>query len=513
MAITQSPTLLHMKSQRYARVALTTATIGIGTYGYDHTHDDVLSRGTRALYTLTYVGIRYARADYQNQLAVEAIHEDCAERILHMLTKNKGLFIKIGQAIANQGPLFPVAYQKRFARLYDNAPQDSWRDIKAMLDREYGGNPWGFKIVGDVVALASIAQVYRGILDLGEEVAVKVQHPYIANQIVVDLWVYRTISKFYGFVFDFPFLMFTKYISSQISQETNFENEAKNGQRLMSAFANDGLAAEVYVPKVYSSVSTLRVLVSEWIDGLLLTDTEEVAKNFLASKLLNTFLNVFGRQIFNYGFVHADPHPGNLKVRRLESGKQQLVILDHGLYTDIPSKFRKEYQRLWLDIFIANSDDMQDIANNWGLNSLELIALVILLKPTYLVLKPPEQQIEDDRTIQTLLGEFLQDELKFPLQLIFLTRTQRMMQNMNQQYGLPVNRMNILTRCSIQNSDLTWGQNLFISTALWFSDMMFLVVRFKQWVVGDLLGKPSWGIEDYLELFMKNTAKSHGITI
>lgn len=499
--------------RQWPKVATAAAVLGTGVYVYDTTHYSVVSRAARAVTTLGYVAWQYSRCDYDDTKAMEVVHDHCAELLLQMLRKNKGLFIKIGQAIANQGPLFPIAYQKRFAQLYDDAPVDDWKEIEAMLNRVYGGTQWGFTIDGDAVALASIAQVYRGRLDTGEAVAVKVQHPLIKYQIKADLWVYQTMSKVYGWVFGLPFSMFTKYISLQMIEETNFNQEAANGNRLMTALNQDGFENKVHVPKIYLEVSNREVLVAEWIDGTSLTDTEKISANYNVRDVLHTFLDVFGRQIFRYGFVHCDPHPGNLMMRRTPNGQQQLVILDHGLYVTLPRDFEQQYCHLWQYMFTQDTAHIEKIAQLWGIDSVELFALLMQLKPTYVTTKPPlaQDELKDDRDIQTLLGQFLKDELKFPLQLIFLTRTMRMMQNMNKQYGLPVNRINVLTRSAVAGADLGWSERLRISVALWVSDMVFLFVRLKQWLLGDLWGRPSLGIEDYMELFIKNTAKQHGI--
>ncbi|CAN3373015.1 hypothetical protein DIURU_002905 [Diutina rugosa] len=499
--------------RQWPKVATATVALGAGVYAYDRTHYSVVSRAVRAMWTLSFVAYKYTRCNYADMKEMEQVHEQCAESLLQMLQKNKGLFIKIGQAIANQGPLFPMAYQKRFAQLYDAAPADDWKEIEAMLNRVYGTSNWGFTIDSDAVASASIAQVYKGHLPTGEAVAVKVQHPSIEYQLHADLWVYQNISKVYSWVFGLPFSMFTKYISSQMVQETDFGREAANGERLLAALIADGFNNRVHVPKVYPQVSKKQVLVTEWIDGTSLTETEKISANFNTHDVLHTFLDVFGRQIFRYGFVHCDPHPGNLMVRRTKWGQQQLVILDHGLYIDLPRDFEQQYSRLWQYMFTQDTTHLKEIAQSWGIDSVDIFASLVSLKPTYMTSNPPPKatQLDDDRDIQTLLGQFLKDESKFPLQLIFLTRTMRMMQNMNKQYGSPVNRINVLTRSAVAGANLGWSQRLRVSFALWVSDIVFLFVRFKQWLLGDLWGRPSLGIEDYMELFIKNTAKQHGI--
>lgn len=202
-----------------------------------------------------------------------------------------------------------------------------------------------------------------------------------------------------------------------------------------------------------------------------------------------------------------------MKVRRF-NGRQQLVILDHGLYTDIPPKFGAEYRRLWEKMFVQDVPGIKEIGREWGIESVELFASIISLRPTHIQSKAPRDgTITDDRTVPNLLGEFLEDQLKFPRELLFLTRTQRMMQNMNKQYGLPVNRINVLTKCAIRKSDLSQVTRFRLEISLLVLELMFVAVRMKQWLVGDLWGKKSLGLEDYLEVFMKNTARQVGVEI
>lgn len=501
-------------NSRYGIIVKTSAIVlGVGgsIYVLDrYFYSSLLTRSIRALYVLTWIAYAYTRPqqDY-NQL-----HEIAAESLLNLLMTNKGLYIKIGQAIANQGSLFPPAYQKRFARLYDDAPIEPWSQVDKTLKKNLGPNyeqDHFISIDHNPIASASIAQVHKGILKNGQPVALKVQHHYIEKQLVVDLFIYRLMSRVYEKVFDLPMSFFTSYISKQLSTETDFINEMKNSEKLFELMQNES-DLDIYIPQVFSQFTTKQILIAEWIDGVSLVDKQLlIDSGFDVNSMITKYLQLLGRQTFKYGFVHADPHPGNLKIR-FKNNRQQLVLLDHGLYVTLDPKFKKEYAELWEYIFLLNNKGIETIARDWGINSVDLFASSVLLRPVNI-----NGKIDEDRDISRFLKDFLSDESKFPLQLLFLGRNMRMMQNLNQSYGSPVNRINILTKelvnslLYMKQTPFQYLQLLLIKVNLFFSSIFFNLVRFRQILLGDRYGGKGVGAEDYFEVYMKNTAKAMGV--
>lgn len=481
----------------------------------EYYYASLLQRSVRSVYVLTWIAYQYSRntAAYDT---IDDLHEEAAQRFFDMLVKNKGLYIKQGQAIANQGSVFPVAFQKRFLELYDSAPTDLWQLIDKILRKQYGKN-YEHEIFDyfehNPVASALIAQVHRARLKKEQqEVAVKVQHPYIQRQVPTDLMVYQGMSWVYAQIFDLPLSFFTKYVSEQLEKETDFVMECANGKMLAQAIASDPEMAglNVYVPRNFELYSGKQVLVTEWIDGVSLTDRKKLEDAKLSlSRVMTQYITVFGRQIFDYGFVHSDPHPGNLLARHF-NGSQQLVILDHGLYITLPEKFQSEYCRMWLSMMGMDSGDMSEIAHEWGVDSPELLSTLVLLKP------PPatSDQISPYERMRTFFG----DESRFPLQLLFILRTMRMMQNLNKTMGSPVNRLNLLTHCDVlvlsrhawRSRNLRdWMHLVVMRVTLFFSDIVFWTFRLRQ----VLSGRENIGMEDYIERYMRDAAKSAGFEI
>ncbi|CAK9441453.1 uncharacterized protein LODBEIA_P53210 [Lodderomyces beijingensis] len=527
---TQTPK--HVRANRWKRYGYPVAAIAAGggtVYYVDREfNSSLITRSVRALYVLLWIAYAYG-FDSKSYRNLEDLHELASAKLLELLMHNKGLYIKLGQAIANQGNLFPRAYQARFPKLYDEAPCDTWTQVDSVLKSNLGDGyeEEYFDWIDHVpVASASIAQVHKAKFNArmgSQEVALKVQHHYIERQIVVDLWVYRFISKVYEKVFDIPLSIFTSYVSEQMTKETDFVNEMENALRLQRLIDGDPQLKHenVKIPKNYPELTTRQVLPAEWVTGIALTDKEVlVSKGIDLKKTMTQYIKLFGRQIFKYGFVHSDPHPGNLLARFDEKGKQQLVLLDHGLYITLTDEFRLQYCKLWKDLFVMNVQGVQEIGKEWGIHSTEIFATLVQLRPVKLSNKneKEEEEAQDTRDVSALMKSFIGDESKFPKELPFLSRTMRMIQNMNQQFGSPVNRINLLTQEAVlalsSDGNLTWTDYwdlVKVHTSLLLSGIIFGIIRFRQWLSGDSYGDKKKGLEDYLELYMQNTAKSLGM--
>ena len=184
------------------------------------------------------------------------------------------------------------------------------------IESELGGPLGQFftSISEEPVAAASLAQVYLATLNDGKNtrVAIKVQRPDVLSTVSKDLYVLRRAAEvFQGLVERFAPQQKTNYVallnewSIGFYTELDFQNEAKNQQRLRDALKDNGVKG-VVVPKVFPEMCTRRILVSEWIDGCKLSDcTDEEIGTFIPIAQ-----EAFLTQLFQVGFFHADPHPG-----------------------------------------------------------------------------------------------------------------------------------------------------------------------------------------------------------
>ena len=252
-------------------------------------------------------------------------------------------YIKAGQMMSVRPDVLPQAALDELAVLQDAVkPFDTSVAIDT-IERELGG-PLGefFDEISEApVAAASLAQVYRARLTGTDTyVAVKVQRPQILSTVSKDLYVLRRAAEVYqGLIERFAPQQRTDYVALLnewavgFYTELDFLNEASNQQRLRDLIMDQEKVTGVYVPEVYHDMCTRRVLVTEWIDGVKLSDCpkEEIRE------LIGVGQECFLVQLLQVGFFHSDPHPGNLmKMQsREDPTKSTLAILDFGLMASI----------------------------------------------------------------------------------------------------------------------------------------------------------------------------------
>jgi aarF domain-containing kinase len=165
-----------------------------------------LLRSVRTFYTGLVVAIDYKlnfRADPWVSGTIQDLHNRNAQRLFDLLQDNGGLYLKIGQAVAMQSAVLPPEFQKMFGRMFDDAPQDDWKDVEAVIKEDFGKSVeevFGVSFTGKAGyglmerkarASASVAQVHWARLPDGREVAIKVQKREIGKQRDWDLWSFK----------------------------------------------------------------------------------------------------------------------------------------------------------------------------------------------------------------------------------------------------------------------------------------------------------------------------------
>jgi predicted unusual protein kinase regulating ubiquinone biosynthesis (AarF/ABC1/UbiB family) len=274
-----------------------------------------------------------------------------------------GVMIKVGQFLSSRLDVLPPEITETLADLQDEVPAESFADIRQLAEQELGA-PLAEKFEWfdeNPLAAASLGQAHRARLRGDEDadftdVVVKVQRPNIAAIVEVDLsalkrvggWMmrYRPIREHA----DVPALF--REFSASVYEEIDYQKEAGNAETFFENFKDDKL---VNVPRVVRSLSTLRVLTLENVFAIKITDYEAITaagidRDEVAHKLLDTYLE----QIFEDGFFHADPHPGNLFVTPLppaknskrKSARWQLTFVDFGMVGHVPENARMGLREL-----------------------------------------------------------------------------------------------------------------------------------------------------------------------
>ncbi|MEP7340488.1 MAG: AarF/ABC1/UbiB kinase family protein [Acidobacteriota bacterium] len=253
------------------------------------------------------------------------------EWLSRQLLKLGPTFIKIGQSVSTRADLLPLAYIKELSKLQDNVPSFDHEVAMAIIERELGKplEELFAEIDGAPIAAASLGQVYRARLHSGEEVAVKVQRPDLADVINFDLAVLRSIAQF---MMRFPQVIrgidwegILGEFATVIFEEMDYVQEGHNAETFRANFRK---WREVYVPTIYWSHSSTRVLTMEFIGGSKVLDLQTLRERGIQPPdVIKLIARTYLKQLLEDGYFHADPHPGNLRV--MDDGR--LAFFDFGM--------------------------------------------------------------------------------------------------------------------------------------------------------------------------------------
>ncbi len=239
-----------------------------------------------------------------------------AVRLRQILTQLGPTFIKVGQALSTRPDLIKPSFLDELVKLQDQLPPFSNEIARQTIYRDLERTPeeiYSF-FSAEPVAAASLGQVYKARLYTGEEVAVKVQRPNLMPIICRDLYIMRWaaswIAPWLPLNLGHDLTLIVDEFGSKLFEEVDYLNEGRNAEKFAANFQDEPL---VKVPTIYWRYTSAHVLTMEWINGFKLTDTERVKQAGLAtSDLVEIGVSAGLRQLLEFGFFHADPHPGNL---------------------------------------------------------------------------------------------------------------------------------------------------------------------------------------------------------
>lgn len=392
----------------------------------------------------------------------------------------------------------------------------------------------------------------------------------------------RIVTLIYSKMFDIPFYSLVPYISERLSLETDFVNEADNSENMAKLVAGEPrLRDRVYIPRVYRELSSKRVMTAEWVEGVRLWDKQAITRpwrggwregspgcqgtpldqpgsptdhrpragklkperdhwrgqnnrgglGLSVKEVMTTMVDLFSAQMFLWGYVHCDPHPGNIFIRRKPSGQPELVLIDHGLYIHMEPNFRHQYARFWKALMTFDNRTLGEIVKSWGVNNPDIFASATLMRPysggdlsTRRGIKGlskserAERSYEMQQAARKAIRDILGDETKWPQELIFIGRNLRIVQGNNQFLGSPVNRVKITgiwaSRALIESPDLSLvekvrnlGRHFVFRVFLFSTDVFFYFTKVRQFL------RLGGGMEDDLEAQMQGMAKDMGVEL
>ena len=272
-------------------------------------------------------------------------------------------FMKLGQIASTRADLLPAELITELRKLQDCAPQLPFSVIQNEIERSLGVSTSElFESLDEVpLAAASIAQVHRAVLrtDEGpEEVVVKVQRPGVAETIASDLDLLHMLASLVERAIPETHLYSPVGLVHQfdraIQEELDFSQEAENASRFARNFEGD---AGIRFPKVYRAASSKRIITLEYFNGKKLDQAIEAGAS--PQRIVKIALNAMVKQIFDDGFFHADPHPGNVIVLG-EGDECVLGLIDLGMVGRLSPRLRD----LTIDLMVAASrSDYEAIAD------------------------------------------------------------------------------------------------------------------------------------------------------
>ncbi len=285
------------------------------------------------------------------------------ERLRLTLQELGPSFVKLGQIVSTRPDIIPADIIKELKKLQDEVPPEPFEKIKPMLEGELGATIEDLFVDFEEkpLASASIGQVHRAKLKTDDglvDVVVKCQRPDVKQTMELDLdllyWLAHAVERSIPEAKLWRPVQMVQEFDRAVTAELDFVNEADNADRFAHNFTRKRY---VCFPKVYRSASSRRVLTIEYFDGKKVYDAIEDGHS--GATIAKTAVDIMIQQIFEDGFFHADPHPGNVFILG-DPDRPQIAMIDLGLVGHLTPKLRDRT----IDLMVAAvREDFRGVAD------------------------------------------------------------------------------------------------------------------------------------------------------
>jgi predicted unusual protein kinase regulating ubiquinone biosynthesis (AarF/ABC1/UbiB family) len=383
-------------------------------------------------------------------------HVRNAVRIVERSTELKGAFMKLTQMLSMRSDLLPPAALEILATVQSSVPPMPYEVIRDQITRELGAPPERrfARFEREAFAAASLGQVHRAVLPSGEDVVVKIQYPGVDQTVVQDLKNVRALLQTFARVgrdvmrqkID-PSEIYAE-LQERLSEELDYVNEAANLARFRRLFADD---PEVVIPEPYEAFSSRRVLTMSSLEGYPLQDilapgVDQSLKDWVAIK----YFRVLWRQIFEFGVLHTDPHPGNYLVTH----HPRLCMLDLGSVRVFPELIRRAYVELASAILADDEAAMSDCFVRLGYLDIDddpapMFRIMRIIFEPVLHDRPydPREYHPVDRAMEVAAIGLEHRIFKAPGHRLFLVRALIGLESYIQQFGTVANWHRVFRGC------------------------------------------------------------------
>ncbi len=298
--------------------------------------------------------------------AWERAHAAAADEIRRLALELEGAFTKGAQIWGARADILPTPFIDTLSQFHDRVPPRPFETLRETVERDLGREIDSVfaSIDPHALAAASLAQVHRAVLRDGSPVVVKIQYPEIRRLIPLDLRMLRRVAALVQALqrrIDIRSLV--AEVTRFIELELDFAREARSTERLRAIL--DG-HPDVRVPAVRADFSGDRVIVLEYLEGIQVTRIAELeAAGHKLADVARKIGGLYGAMIFELGFFHGDPHPGNLLV--LPDGR--IGLLDFGLCKELPKGFAYDVAQMMVSALVGDSAEALAAARRLGFDA------------------------------------------------------------------------------------------------------------------------------------------------
>lgn len=273
-------------------------------------------------------------------------------------------FIKIGQILSTRPDLIPMKYITELEKLQDNVKPEDFHIMKEIIESELKDSIENiFEYFNEEpIASASLSEVFLAKLKTGEKVAVKVQRPFVKEKMLSDIRILKRLIPLANLTLTKDIIDMKKAIDElnfAIEKELNFKEEMKN---IVKFSQNNRDVKFVTCPKVYEEYSTDKVLVMDYISGIKIDNVNKLKEEGYDTQdiAIKITYNYF-KQVFEDGFFHADPHPGNILIHNNTIG-----YIDFGLMGELNPKLVKKLKSILEGVATKNITLMMNSLISFG---------------------------------------------------------------------------------------------------------------------------------------------------
>ncbi|MDI4644766.1 ABC1 kinase family protein [Cohnella hashimotonis] len=348
------------------------------------------------------------------------------ERIRLMLEELGPTFVKLGQLASTRPDLIPAPILKELELLQDQVPPFAFAEASRIIERELGAPVIDLfdRFEETPIAAASIGQVYRATLIGGTDVAVKVQRPGISAQMETDLEILADLTRLaehrLEWARQYRLRDMVEELAKALRTELDYGAEARNGERFARMSVN---WAHIEVPNVHWDYCSRRVLTTDYIEGIKLSDRMQLDAAGLPRRLLaERYASTLFEQTLVEGFFHGDPHPGN--VLALPDGR--LALLDFGMVGRLTPAAKRNFAAFVIALRNQSTKGVLRAIGNMGavpedVDEERLFADIDEMREKYY--KVPFDQISMGEAVQDLFAVAFRHRIQVPAELTLLGKT------------------------------------------------------------------------------------------